>query len=101
MANRWRLKSKKSVIKKTKSKLKRFTIQLASYKALKDAKHLQLEFILIGLETRIEKVVLGDSNEWHRVRLGMFSTFKEASDFLKKNELNQLAKGAFVVKQKL
>ena len=47
-----------------------YMIQVASYRAVSDAENLKANLALLGIETRIEKVSVDDTDTYFRVRAG-------------------------------
>lgn len=54
-----------------------YVLQAGSYRNFKDADRMRAQLALQGIESRVEKVVIGDQDTWHRVRIGPITDLDE------------------------
>ena len=66
--------------------VKKYTIQLGSYRSRKDAESFAQGFIVRGYEAMIREVDIPSKGTWFRVSLGTFDTSKEAEQYIKQEE---------------
>ena len=66
--------------------VKKYTIQLGSYRSQKDAEAFARGFIVRGYEAMIREVDIPSKGTWFRVSLGTFDTAKEAEEYIKQEE---------------
>ena len=55
------------------TKPRTFILQVASFKSAADAEQLKVELILLGLESKAERVVVRNGEVWNRVLVGPFN----------------------------
>ncbi len=60
----------------------KYTIQLASYRAIKDAEQFANGFKIRGYNPIINEVDLKDKGIWYRVSLGIFESIADAKEYL-------------------
>ena len=70
-------KEKKDAKPAVPEKNVRYVLQAASFAKFEDADRLKAELTLNGLSTHIQKVTIEGRGEYHRVRLGPYSTLDE------------------------
>lgn len=58
---------------KADSSPRKYLLQAGSFRNSKDADRLRAQLLLEGLEPRVEKVSVGNGENWYRVQLGPFS----------------------------
>lgn len=65
---------------------KKYTIQLASYRSLKEAKEFANGFKVRGYNPIINEVDLGMTGSWFRVSLGVFDSLKDTKKYLEEEK---------------
>ncbi len=55
-----------------KAKQGKYVMQAGSFKAADDADRLKAKLALMGIESKVEKTKIGNS-EWHRVKIGPYA----------------------------
>ena len=66
--------------------VKKYTIQLGSYRSQKDAETFAQGFTVRGYQTMIREVSIPSKGTWFRVSLGVFDTTEEARNYIKQEE---------------
>lgn len=70
-----------------------YVLQVGSFKRMDEADRLRASLALIGIESSVQIVQLGDGEQWHRVRVGPFETNTQANEVrgkLKQNKYNSI-----------
>ncbi len=91
------IKETKKSTKNTKAKRK-YTIQLAAYPTLGEAKKLHTKLRVAGINARIEKPTIIAKKKWFRVRTGYFAKRKEAEKFLSQPKIKLFIKKYYIQK---
>ena len=74
------------------------TIQLGAFKKLDDAESLKAQVAFIGQSAYVQAIVDKNNTQWHRVRIGPFSSGREAGVVVKNLEENGF--DSIIVKEK-
>ena len=54
-----------------------YILQVGSFRSFTEADHLKAQLALLGVESKIEKVTVNNSDTWHRVRVGPTQDLRE------------------------
>ena len=57
-----------------------YVLQVGSFKTFSEADKLKATLALLGIESRIQKVTIGNDQTWHRVRVGPYSDLEKLND---------------------
>ena len=68
----------------------RYLIQVGSFRDRKEADEQRASLALLGIESRVEKVTIDNSNTWYRVRIGPEKDQKRVETILSRLEENNV-----------
>lgn len=68
----------------------RYLIQVGSFRDRKEADEQRANLALLGIESRVEKVTIDNSNTWYRVRIGPEKDQKRVETILSRLEENNV-----------
>ena len=88
-----------SELKQTDSRTpKSYTIQLGAFKSKDDAEALKAQVAFIGQTAYIQPIVDNNNTQWHRVRIGPFTSGRKAEVIIKSLEKNGF--DSIIIKEK-
>lgn len=70
-----------------------YVLQVGSFKKMEEADRLRAALALLGIESSVQVVRIGDNDNWHRVRIGPFDDTTQANlvrSKLKQNKYNSI-----------